>query len=39
MNLKKKVNILDVDGAQYKDSKSLANQIGYTLNELSLPQN
>ena len=35
----KKVNILEVNGAQYKDSKSIANKFGDTLAELSLPQN
>ena len=35
----KKVNILEVNGTQYKDSKSITNKIGDTLAELSLPQN
>ena len=35
----KKVNILDVNGAQYKDCKCIANKIGDTLPEQSLPQN
>ena len=34
----KKVNIREVNGAQYKDSKSMANKIGDTFAELSLPQ-
>ena len=35
----KKVTILEVNGAQYKDSKSIANKLGDTLIELSLPEN
>ena len=34
----KKVNILEVIGAQSKDSKSIANKTGDTLDELSLLQ-
>ena len=33
----KKFTILEVNVAQYKDSKSIANKIGDTLAELSLP--
>ena len=35
----KKVNILEADGAQYNDSKSIANKKVNTLAELSFPQN
>ena len=35
----KKVNILEVNGAPYKDSKSTFNKKHDTLAELSLPQN
>ena len=38
-NDQKKLNILEVNGAQLKDSKCLANKIGDTLAELSSPQN
>ena len=34
----KKVYILEVNGAQYRDSKSIANKIGDILDELFLPQ-
>ena len=34
-----KVNTLEVNGTQYKDSKSITNKIGKTLAELYLPQN
>ena len=34
----KKVNVLEVNGAQYTDSKSIANKTGNTLAELSFPQ-
>ena len=34
----KKITILEVNGAQYKDSKSVASKIGETLAELCLPQ-
>ena len=34
----KKITTLEVNGAQYKDSKSIANKLGDTLAELSLPQ-
>ena len=35
----KKLTILEVNRAQHKDSKSMANKISDTLAELSLPQN
>ena len=35
----KKVNILEVNGTQYKKGESIANKIGDTLAELYLPQN
>ena len=35
----KEVNFLEVNGAQYKDSKSIVNKIGDTLAELSPTQN
>ena len=34
----KKITNLEVNGAQYKDSKSIANKLGDTLAELFLPQ-
>ena len=34
-----KVTILEVNGAEYKDSKSIANKVGDTLAELYFPQN
>ena len=34
----KKVNILEVNGTQYKDTKSIANRIGDVLAELTFPQ-
>ena len=38
-NDRKKVNILEANGTQYKDSKSIVDKIGDTLAELSFPQN
>ena len=35
----KKSNILEDNGAQYKDSKKIANKIGDTLTKLHFPQN
>ena len=35
----KKLKFLEVNGAQYKDSKSRANKIGDTLTELYLQEN
>ena len=35
----KKVNVFEVDRAQYTDSKSLANKMGNTLTKLYFPQN
>ena len=34
----KKVNTLEVNGEQYKDSKRIANKISDTIAELSFPQ-
>ena len=35
---RKELNMLEVNGAHYKDSKNLANKIGDTLAEPSLPK-
>ena len=39
MQRSKKVNILEVNGAQYKGNKCIANKISDTLAELSFQQN